>query len=115
MMLRVPCRTVVGEALEAEKFFAVITRSGTRVAVFPSVRGGARRDARERPPTALSAWFPRVTPDPRLINATQSRKPKGFSVIKAPQMAEDDTYLHELARPSIRIVSDCYAASTDAL
>ena len=35
--------------------------------------------------------------------------------IKAPQMAEDDTYLHELARPSIRIVSDCYAASTDAL
>ena len=28
-------------------------------------------------------------------------------------MAEDDTYLHELARPSIRIVSDCYAASTD--
>jgi hypothetical protein len=44
----------------------VPTRSGTRVAVFPSVRGGARRDhdARERPPTALSAWFPRVTPDP---------------------------------------------------
>jgi hypothetical protein len=29
-------------------------------------------------------------------------------------MAEGgDTYLHELARPSIRIVSDCYAASTD--
>ena len=39
----------------------VPTRSGTRVAVFPSVRGGARRDARERPPTAPSAWFPRVT------------------------------------------------------
>ena len=38
------------------------TRSGTRVAVFPSVRGGARRDARERPPTAPAAWFPRVTP-----------------------------------------------------
>ncbi len=31
------------------------TRSGTRVAVFPSVRGGAPRDARERPPTAPSA------------------------------------------------------------
>jgi len=42
----------------------VPTRSGTRVAVFPSVRGGARRDARERPPTALSAWFPRVTTRP---------------------------------------------------
>ena len=39
----------------------VPTRPGTRVAVVPSVRGGARRDARERPPTALSAWFPRVT------------------------------------------------------
>jgi hypothetical protein len=34
-----------------------------QVAVFPSVRGGARRDARERPPTAPSgsAWFPGVT------------------------------------------------------
>ena len=40
----------------------VPTRSGTRVAVFPSVRGGTRRDARERPPTAPAAWFPRVTP-----------------------------------------------------
>ena len=48
----------------------VPTRSGTRVAVFPSVRGGARRDARERPPTAPAAWFPRVTqpPRPQLIN-----------------------------------------------
>ena len=54
------------------------TRSGTRVAVFPSVRGGARRDARERPPTALSAWFPRVTTTrPQLINAPQSLKPRG--------------------------------------
>jgi hypothetical protein len=57
----------------------VPTRSGTRVAVFPSVRGGARPDARERPPTAPSACFPRATqPDPQLTNATQSRKTKGF-------------------------------------
>jgi hypothetical protein len=57
----------------------VPARSGTRVAVFPSVRGEARRDARERPPTAPSAWFPRATqPDPQLINAAQSRTPKGF-------------------------------------
>ena len=54
------------------------TRSGTRVAVFPSVRGGTRRDARERPPTAPAAWFPRVTTRPdQLINAPQSPKPRG--------------------------------------
>ncbi len=29
-----------------------------RVAVFPSVRGGTRRDARERPRQPPSAWFP---------------------------------------------------------
>ena len=53
--------------------------SGLGVAAFSSVRGGARRDARERPPTP-----PRVASACdnayRLINAPQSLKPKGFSV-----------------------------------
>jgi hypothetical protein len=48
----------------------VPTRSGTRVAVFPSVRGGARRDARERPPT-VHPWFPRVA-RPRQTFATRA-------------------------------------------
>ena len=61
----------------------VPTRSGTRVAVFPSLgsRRNAPRCARTAPDSprrVVSACDP-TRPDPQLINATQSRKPKGFS------------------------------------
>ena len=55
----------------------VPTRPGTRVAVFPSVRGGARRDARERPPTAPTAWLPRVT-TPTELMLLRAANQRGF-------------------------------------
>ncbi len=54
--------------------------TGTRVAVFPSVRGGTRPGARERPPTAPFRRVVSACDTYRPIIATQSRRPPSLRV-----------------------------------